>query len=174
MNRDPASLANLHDIIVPDPLPLWPPAPGWLWLLGILAAILMVALLRGLLRYQRNRYRREALAELRRLQTLGPEPQAINAAQQRQALAQLSILLKRTALTAYSRAEVAELTGPAWFAFLDERGGTRFSEGLGETLEQATYGAASASQAAAQRDPLFSEVRQWILHHAPAGEARGS
>jgi len=168
MNDDPTSLANLHDIVLPAPLPLWPPAPGWLWLLGMLAVVLVMALLRALIRRQRNHYRREALAELQRLETVGL--QATEYGPQQQALARVSVLLKRTALTAYPRAEVAELTGSKWFAFLDEHGGTRFSGGLGEALEQAAYHSARPAWESAQLTRLFSETRQWIRQHRPVRE----
>ena len=35
MPEDPASLQNLHDIVVPKPPPIWPPAPG-VWVLLVI------------------------------------------------------------------------------------------------------------------------------------------
>ncbi|TXS90746.1 DUF4381 domain-containing protein [Parahaliea maris] len=169
MKDDPASLANLHDIIVPGPVPLWPPPPGWLWLLGILALALVAVLLRALVHWQRNHYRREALAQLKQLSTTVTGAQATEREQQ-QGLAQLSVLLKRTALTAYPRAEVAELTGREWFAFLDQRGNTRFSGSLGQALENATYCSSGSPLDAEQLSNLFDQARRWIKHHAPAPE----
>ena len=64
MSADAASLANLHDIVVPPPVSWWPLAWGW-YLLG---ALLLAALAWGLVRWRRwrlaNRYRDLALAEL--------------------------------------------------------------------------------------------------------------
>lgn len=155
VTSDPTSLQRLHDIIVPPPIPWWPPAPGWLWLLALVALLLLALLVRGLVRWQKNRYRREALAELKRLLTQGDSASA---------LAGMSELLKRTAVTAFPRGEVARLTGPEWFAFLDRTGGTRFSSSLGEGLEQSVY---LGSQDAA--DPaLAAEVRRWIKRHQVA------
>ncbi|OEU81647.1 MAG: hypothetical protein BA873_04010 [Desulfobulbaceae bacterium C00003063] len=37
---DPASLENLHDIIPPQPIPWFPPAPGW-YALGISVLLLL-------------------------------------------------------------------------------------------------------------------------------------
>jgi Domain of unknown function (DUF4381) len=37
------SLDRLHDIVVPPPVPWWPPAPGWCWNGAPLAAALRQA-----------------------------------------------------------------------------------------------------------------------------------
>ena len=36
--NDSGSLQNLNDIVIPDPVAWWPPAPGWY----VLAAILLI------------------------------------------------------------------------------------------------------------------------------------
>lgn len=161
MSADPASLDRLHDIVVPDPTPWWPPAPGWLWLAGLVLALLSLALLVGFIRWQKNRYRREALAELARLAA------AASSAASGSVSSSLSELLKRTALTAYPREDVATLTGPRWFAFLDSTGGTTFSSGIGEAMERATYLAPSAGPQNARDLELLREVRTWIREHNP-------
>ncbi|WP_116368323.1 DUF4381 domain-containing protein [Parahaliea mediterranea] len=167
MNSDPTSLANLHDIVVPAPVPLWPPAPGWLWLLGFVAIALVWLALRAFSRFQRNRYRREALAELAALRA-GEQPPATR-------LAGLSIVLKRTALTAYPRQDVAQLTGADWFRFLDETGGTAFNSGLGQALEDSTYRAANGNGNGdgdtGQLERLFAETAHWIRRHRPPASA---
>jgi uncharacterized membrane protein len=85
MNTDPASLDNLREIILPPPVPWWPPAPGW-WLL--FAAIALTALafaFRLFRRWRVNAYRRAALREL----AVAGDVSAI------------AEILKRTALVAY-------------------------------------------------------------------------
>jgi Domain of unknown function (DUF4381) len=161
MSADPASLDRLHDIVVPDPTPWWPPAPGWLWLAGLVLALLTLATLAAFIRWQKNRYRREALAELERL-AAAASPAASGGLS-----SALSELLKRTALTAYPREDVATLTGPRWFAFLDSTGGTTFSAGLGAAMERATYLASSAEPPYARDLELVREVRTWIRRHKP-------
>ncbi len=162
MNTNATSLDRLHDIIVPAPVPWWPPAPGWYWVLGFVLVLLLVVSLRAFVRWQHNRYRREALAELAReevaLQT--PERRAST-------LLALSELLKRTALTAFSREQVATLTGPEWFAFLDGTAkGSNLSDALGPTLENAVY---DPRKVAALDDREFREltaaIRYWIKNH---------
>lgn len=158
MTPDPASLDRLHDIVVPPPVPWWPPAPGWLWLLSVVALMGLVLLLHAARHWQRNRYRREALAELAQ----------IVAANHSDTAARMAALLKRTALTAYSRPAVAALTGSDWFAFLDRSGGTHFSAGLGAALECANYGIGGATLDAPGTRALANEIRAWIRHHTLA------
>ena len=82
MNSDPTSLDRLHDIVVPSLAPWWPPAPGWYCILGIILFSSLVLLVR-FLRWQGNRYRREALAEFaiheRALTDPGRRAEAISA-----------------------------------------------------------------------------------------------
>lgn len=133
-----ASLANLRDIAVPQPPPLWPPAPG-LWVLLIVAAAVVIALgvfLRR--RWVDNAYRRAGLALLDDART------------NRDA----NIVLKRVALAVYPRSEVAPLYGDDWAAFLDGRcRKTRFAD-LGSVADDAEV----------SRD-LRSLARTWIRHH---------
>lgn len=156
MSQDPTSLERLHDLVLPAPTPFWPPAPGWLWLLGFAVVVTVTLLLVGFARWQRNRYRREALSELARLESRSGQADV---------LVELSELLKRTALTAYPRSQVAALSGPSWFAFLDGVAGTRFSAGLGDKLEQALYRSAAAALEPAELDASIREVRAWIRQH---------
>src|SRR5262245_24888599 len=105
MNEDAASLDRLHDIIIPPPIPWWPPATGWYVLAAILLAVVLVFVLRAWLRWRDNAYRREALRSLD------------SAAD----VATIAALLRRTALAESSRAEIAALTGNAWVDWLAAR-----------------------------------------------------
>lgn len=125
MNPDPASLDRLHDLISPPAVSWWPPAPGWLWLGAFVLLLGLVFVLRFFKHWQRNRYRREALAELA---GAGSNP------------GQMAELLKRTALSVYAREKVASLTGPSWLAFLDRSAGMKaFVQGPGNRLEGLAY-----------------------------------
>jgi len=160
MNPDPTSLDRLHDIVAPGPVPLWPPAPGWLFLLALLSVLVLVALVRGFAHRQRNRYRREALARLHRL-----ERTSHGGGRTDEILLGLAELLKRVAVTAYPREQVAGLTGAEWFAFLDRTGRTRFAGGLGQALEQSNYGVREGGWDKARVRELTAEVRHWIRRH---------
>jgi hypothetical protein len=108
---DPADLSNLRDIAVPPDVAFWPPAPGW-WLVGAAVAVAAGFAVAAAVRHrQRNAYRRAAL-------------RALETADARD----ISSLLKRAALAAFPREQVASLNGAAWLAFLDRTGGTAFAD----------------------------------------------
>jgi len=149
-------LLELRDIHAPGIPGLWPPAPGW-WLLGLLVLIVLFLLARQLLRlYRRYRRRRAAFAALRLAgQRLEGDV--------RDLAAELSVLLRRVALSRFPRREVAALSGDSWLQFLDETGGGgRFSEGPGRVLTSAPY------QPVAQLNPreLYELVRDWVHKNA--------
>lgn len=97
------SLSNLVDIVLPAPTPWWPPAPGWIWASILLCALATAWGVVTWLRWHRNAYRREAVAEL------GAEDLTA---------AQLFGILKRVALVSFGRPEVARLSGLDWLDFL--------------------------------------------------------
>ena len=162
MNTDATSLDRLHDIIMPAPVPWWPLAPGWYWVLGLLVVMLLAALITGLIRWQHSRYRREALAELAR-----QEVALQNADLRSPALLSLAELLKRTAVTAFPREDVATLTGPKWFEFLDHTAsGSRFRDAHGAMLENAIYDPRAVDTLDPQRlHSVVEAIRHWIKFH---------
>jgi hypothetical protein len=167
MNPDPASLDRLHDIVTPPPVPWWPPAPGWYWFLGFLFVVAAILALRTFVRWQRDRYRREALVEWKREISLLDDATSRVAA-----LTRLATLLKRAALSAFPRAEVASLTGPAWLVFLDRTAAMRgFSSETGMLLERAAYGSVSTLELDQKRaHDAASLVRQWLINHRAPNE----
>jgi hypothetical protein len=160
---DPASLQNLHDIVVPDPIPLLPPAPGW-YALGLSVLVLLIWFcVNRYLSWGRNRYRREALAALDRF-----EKELADTTQYRKILPQLPQLVKRTALAAYGRARVASLVGSDWLAFLDNTGSTDvFGKGNGSLLLQCSYEPATSLETVSKGhiNELCKVIRQWINQH---------
>ncbi|HEX2888434.1 DUF4381 domain-containing protein, partial [Vineibacter terrae] len=128
MDKDaPADpLAGLADIPLPPAVSLWPQT----WLSRIVIAVLAIGLVVAVWwlarRWWANRYRRAALAELDAL----AEPTA----------GALALLVRRTALSAFPRADVAALSGSDWLAFLDRTyGGTGFTQGPGRALAAGPY-----------------------------------
>ena len=162
MNTDATSLDRLHDIIVAPPVPWWPPASGWYWVLGLMIVMLLATLITGLMRWQHNRYRREALAELARQEAALENPE-----RRPSALLGLAELLKRTAMTAFPREDVATLTGLKWFEFLDDTArGSRFRDALGATLENALYDPRTADTLDLRKlHSVVEAIRHWIKFH---------
>jgi hypothetical protein len=138
MAEDSASLQNLHDIVIPAPPPLWPPAPGvWVLLVIVLAVVIALGVWWWSLR-SRNTYRRAGLALL------------VSARTSRE----VNIILKRVALAVWPRPEVAPLYGQQWAVFLDRTcRGSRFAE-----LPDAD------GEAEATND-LRRQARAWIRKH---------
>jgi hypothetical protein len=159
---DPTSLDRLHDVIAPPPVPWWPPAPGWYWVLAVLLVLALVLVLRTFLHWQHNHYRREALAEFEK-----QLPLLASDSTRASALTALSVLLKRTALTAFPRTEVASLTGPAWLAFLNRTAAMNgFTSDAGKLLEDAAYGTWDTLSISESRARASAElVHRWLLGH---------
>lgn len=150
----PQSLINLLDqlILPPDPAPISmvPQTFGWL----VLAILLISATLFAVVKLRSNRaanaYRHAALAIL---------PQVADDPEK------LAELVRKTALTAYPRQEVASLYGEDWLEFLDASyKGSQFREGPGRFLASAPYQNAGKVPAGAA-----DIVRDWITHHQPHG-----
>lgn len=106
--QDP--LQSLHPLREPPPISGWPPAPGW-WFVAILFTTLLLLLAAwAWRRHRRNRYRRQATAELLALQT--------NSLSTSDRVQQVNAILKRSALMAFTETRVAPLGGREWIQFL--------------------------------------------------------
>lgn len=112
-------LKNLHDFHAPDPIGLWPPAPGWIVLTLLVLGLLIWAGLTLYRRHQRNAWRREALRQLDWLQANLPDSEtgAAHAAVNR--------LLKQCLASQHSRAPeqrqaLLGMTGEAWAVVLSQ------------------------------------------------------
>ena len=162
-STDPTSLENLFDIVTPPPVPWWPPAPGWVVVAGILFVLAVWLTWHAWRRWQAAAYRRAALAEWQQLKTQATDPRQREAALQR-----LPELIKRTALAAFPREEVAPLSGSAWLRFLDRTGRTdAFTRGRGQLLPELSYNPHATSQLDASTvGELFAIARRWIRGHS--------
>ena len=160
--NDMGNLQNLNDIVMPDAAPWWPLAPGWYVLAAVVAVVLVVLFIRWQRNRLRNRYRVQALHELSLIRQDGSA----------EALQALPALLKRTALAAWPRAEVAALSGPAWHHFLDDSAAMdRFCSGAGATLDWLAYTmSAEPAIAGSDREQVLDAAELWLKQHAnPAG-----
>jgi hypothetical protein len=156
--NDPASLQNLNDIVIPEPVAWWPPAPGWYVVAALVLLALLVLTFRGIQRWQRNRYRREALAILAQVRDNGSGQAS-----------RVPELLKRAALSAFPRDEVAGLNGAAWYRFLDGSARCdRFSAHAGTLLAKASYGA-SPSLTEREFTVLCEAAEFWLRRHRIPG-----
>lgn len=167
---DPGRLDRLADIVSPPPAPWWPPAPGWYVVAGIAAAALLAIAVNEFLRWRRNAYRRAALRELETLVAAAKTDSA--------RWTELPPLLKRVALAAYPRHDVAGLSGEPWLAFLDETAGSHtFTAAPGQTLLSLAYDPQSVRRHTPEDLAKTADaVRAWIREHRdphPAVPAAG-
>jgi hypothetical protein len=166
----------LHDIVEPTAVSWMPSTVGWV-IVGVV--LLGMALRSGWLRYRRwqaDAYRRAGLVELLSLRAavLGtegsPVGDGIGGSGEREALASLPALVKRVALAAADRGEVAAMTGDVWLAWLDgSYHRPAFTHGVGRLLPELAYAPGLAGRLdRTEIDQLLGLVEDWIRTHRVA------
>ena len=151
----PQLLDLMHGLVMPEPVAWLPQTPGWWIVLGWLLAVLLLLAWQFAKRRRRNRYRRDALAELRSI-SAQPELRPAESAQR------IAALLKQTALAAYPREDVAALYGRDWAQFLKESAGND-----PQVAEAADLLAAAAYRPDVDGSVLTRPASRWIrLHRA--------
>ena len=114
--------------------------------MGLITIIVLLSIYRTWKRWHANAYRRQALRELRSLDSV----------------AEVSELLRRTALAIFPRQVVADMTGDRWAGWLNSQTAIEMSSTVREQLTHEVYGPASKSSD-------IREVRQyaasWIAGH---------
>lgn len=156
-----AALQKLADIAEPPPVSWMPQTWGWAVLAAVMLALIGWLAVRGARRYAANRYRREGLSELDRI-----EARLADDGERRQALAAMPALLKRVALAAWPRTEVASLSGASWVAFLRAHGGTvGFPDNAARLLDDLEYRSDAPPMSADEARSIVSVLRNWIEGH---------
>lgn len=153
-------LSQLRDIHLPDPVGLWPLAWGWWVLIALLAAALLAGFLYWRRHKRQRRYRQQAKAELESAYRLYRENGEVALY-----LQNLSLVLRRAALTAFPRRQVAGLKGQAWLEFLDQSlpgTETPFTQGKGRVLATGPYQRAPE----ADIEALHQLANNWIANHS--------
>jgi len=163
--RAKAALESLAEIASPPPVSWMPQTWGWVALAVVLSLVLATWAWRRRQRALANRYRVEALAALSALEKRARDPQT-----RADALLQIAELIKRTALAAFARTEVAQLSGTAWVRFIREKG-LRSGDDAARLLDDLEYRPRTALAAMSDADAtaVVRAARAWIEeHHVPA------
>ncbi len=162
MNETAEALAGLHDVVAPAPVSWAPQTVGWVVLAGLLLVLAAWLGWRTWERARANRYRKVALAEIDGVEKgLREDP-----SYERAALGAVNEILKRTALTAWPRPDVASLAGEDWLAFLDATAdGQGFRRGPGRVLADRVYVSDGLPATEDERQAFFATVRRWVRHH---------
>lgn len=147
------SLLDLLDKLVepgdPPLVSMMPQTWGWVFLAIVAGVLAVLASLRLYRTWRANAYRRSALKELAKAQG---KPEKIAA------------ILRRTALAAFPRKEVAGLTGPDWLQFLKKTcKGSPFEGAAGDALTKAPY------QDMPPSSDLEDAASYWIRQHRQGG-----
>ena len=131
---DPTQIP-LRDLHLPELIGWWPLAPGWWFLIVLVASGIGYLLYQSFAKWRRNASRRVALRELARIQA-----EFKHGVDETSLAIELSELLRRTMLAYAPRNEVAGLTGEKWLEWLDQGLDDRpFSEGSGQNVESLPY-----------------------------------
>jgi len=143
----------LKDIHLPEAIAWWPPAIGW-WLAAVLIPLLIALLIvcyKRLTRKTAIKTAKKILADIK-------QDSSRNNAQK---LCELSVLLRRVAISVSPKSDVAGLTGREWLTFLDgSLKGSPFSEGIGACLADAPYQQLAPTDGEISR--LISLCEDWL------------
>ena len=153
MNADQTLLQSLHDIHLPAAIGLWPLAPGWYGLIGLVLVSVVAGILLGWRWLRRGQIKREALrliAEIEKIYQAQPQSQLTSAA--------LNELLKRVALAYFPRDRVAGLHGKDWLNFLQATSKQLDFSAQGEALICGPYQPTQLQDLG----PVFVLARRWI------------
>lgn len=149
------ALGDFVEVASPEAISWWPQTTGWWWLGAILLGYALYRGWRLLRHWYRNRYRREAADRLKILADDTETPGLV---------ADVNRLLKITAIAAYSREQVARLSGEEWVSFLNRHcPAAPFSPAQGQLLSEATYTGQAVGADTGQQ--LLEAVLAWVQQH---------
>jgi len=162
MEAGAAILRDIHDL---DAVPLWPLAPGWWIVLGLLTLLLLAAGLRFWLRYSglMPGWRGDARRQLRALHL------SLRKEEPRIVAGQLSILMRRIAMARSGRRQAAGLSGERWLHWLQDNDSTGFNwMERGQLLLQAPYMPPARKVERREVTRLVVAARRWVNTVNPA------
>lgn len=143
----------LKDIHLPVAIGWWPPAMGW-WLLVILIPLLILLLIKLI----RHITRSTAIKSAKRILSQIKQDSTKNELEK---LKEISILLRRVAVSVAPRANIAGLTGQPWLDFLDQGMKDKpFTQGIGQCLINTPY--QNNTSLNVDINQLISLCQQWL------------
>lgn len=152
------ALGEFSEVVVPPAVSWLPRTAGWAWLAALCLLLIARWAIRCGKKWLSNRYRREARQRLAQMRTTYSGDDF---------LYELNRLLKLTAMAAFPREQVAQLSGKSWTTFLNTQcPDAPFTPQLNEWLANGPY-----SQTVPDADTcaaLSTAALQWInLHRRP-------
>ena len=153
-------LAQLRDIHLPEPVSIWPLAPGWWILLTLLLAAALGAFLWWRNYRRKTAYRRLAIEELEQAF------QGRQKSSEENFVMQCQNILKRAALHSYPAEPIAAMNGKTWSQWLAQQVPDKYTVDfavLGEGLYKANT--TSNHQETAAQQTLYKDCQAWLKHH---------
>lgn len=152
------NLHGIEEVHLPETVSWMPQTIGWKVVAGVLLLAFIYCLIRKAQGWWRNRYRREALKQLKQLEVSEDLYTVV---------CHLPFLLKATALQRFPRSIIAPLSGEDWLSFLSGHyPGPSFNDPLGRQLIAVSY--QHKPQWTLQDDEakaLIERTRSWIKTH---------
>ena len=151
--KDSNPLLSLHEVNAPADISWWPQTLGWHLLLCLVFIFLLYRTYLVFRKYLSNAYRRGALLQL------------VELGDEQSDLEKIPQVLRKTALYAHDRHEVAPLIGHEWECWLDKQcKKAEFSGRYSGMLAQLAY---SHQNKLAKEElvALRSQVELWIKNH---------
>ncbi|WP_430817842.1 DUF4381 domain-containing protein [Carboxylicivirga sp. RSCT41] len=153
------TINTIGELMEPAPVPFSFEAPGWYILLTLFGLLLIIAVIRQIIRYRKNKYRREAVALLKALaQSHSPGAHK---------LFKTLEILKRVAIHSYGREEQTALNGLSWLTFLERKNKDKavFSPDIEKVVLDSVYRGSHIKLSPVDMDLLQEESITWIKSH---------
>ncbi|MBL6986323.1 MAG: DUF4381 domain-containing protein [Methylobacter sp.] len=126
------TLLDLKDIHEPEVIGWWPPAIGW-WILAVLIPLLIIFFIWLYKRLTRKTAMKTANKKLTQIKQDATQDNY-------RKLCDISVLVRRVAISVSPRSKCAGLIGRQWLEFLDSSvKATPFTKGIGQLLADAPY-----------------------------------
>ncbi len=161
---DPTQLADIH---LPQPVSYWPPAPGWWISLVIIFCLIILTVW-----WTNRRKKNPLIIERKRLKQVKTEAQRElikieqNFAQHKNAhrcIEQLSVFLRRYAVSVYAREQAASLTDEQWLEMLSSLSGNpQFADTFKILLTETPYQSTDKEIDEQLLEQLFTATRQLL------------
>ena len=149
---------SIGELMEPEPIGFSFGAPGWTILLMVFIAVLLMYGLWEFYQYKKNKYRRLAIEELSLIDLMQGESGFI--------VLSIVSLLKRLALTAYGREEVASVYGKQFVSFLQTKvRGKSFSGDSEQIFIKHLYQGDKTIIPLDKLKLFYNESSNWIKQH---------
>ena len=131
-------LHGIDEIILPADISWWPSTIGWKIVALLIFIFVSYRLFKSAQFWWKNRYRREAIRQISALQLSEQQQASDNGLLA--VIEKLPFYLKTTALQAYPRDQVAQLSGTVWIDFLNVKyGSEHFDSNIANQLLTISY-----------------------------------